>query len=423
MRFSKKVTTALMVLIIALMPLAAFASNDVITVTIDGVAVEFTDQQPVIIDGRTLVPAGGVFQALGFNPSWNSAAQTATLTRDDFTIVITIGNAVFTTNGIQHTLDVPAQIINGRTMLPIRAVLESVGYQLNWNSATRTVVITTEVVAEAAVSVDELVADTFARTRAVEHIIAAIIQANFDINEENVHKHFQDGELVEIVTFLNLHGEANRPDLQGQIHYASTGRPEGFSQTGDVFIINHIPTGTLEFGIDVGRHASGNRGIFYFSPENNVILTEWTLVQHNNVMNDIATHIPLMREILGMDFDISNETNMILHGTTATPWVSVNLHGQFDFNRIVPFDHALNHIAPGHGDCILPFASIAPGTGLGSISGGHFMAIDSQIGDVFITTSLTGTSVWIRYGYTRHGSALFRGFPLTQHPAPMHLMQ
>jgi len=117
------------------------SANDNITVTIDGQVVAFTDQQPVIVDGRTLVPVGGVFGAIDFVPTWDGATQTATLIRDDFTVVITIGNATFTTNDVQHTLDVPAQIIGGRTMLPIRAVLESVGYNLDWNSATRTVVI------------------------------------------------------------------------------------------------------------------------------------------------------------------------------------------------------------------------------------------------------------------------------------------
>jgi len=147
LKFTKKLATTLLAVIMVLVLIPATVSaNDTITVSIDGQAVVFEDQQPVIIDSRTLVPVGGVFGALGFTPSWDSPAQTATLTRDDFTIVITIGSATFTTNGAQHTLDVPAQIINGRTMLPIRAVLESVGYELNWNSATRTVVITTSVV-------------------------------------------------------------------------------------------------------------------------------------------------------------------------------------------------------------------------------------------------------------------------------------
>jgi len=147
MRFTKKLLTAVLVLTLALVsiPHVVFA-NDSITVTIDRQTVAFTDQEPVIIDGRILVPVGGVFGALNFVPAWDGVTQTATLTRNDFTVVITIGSITFSTNGVEHTLDVPAQIINGRTMLPIRSVLESVGYELNWNGTTRTVVITSPIV-------------------------------------------------------------------------------------------------------------------------------------------------------------------------------------------------------------------------------------------------------------------------------------
>jgi len=116
-------------------------ANDPINVTIDGERVAFSGQGPAIIDGRTLVPVRGVFEALGFGVDWNEAARTATLTSDGHMVTLTIGSANFTTNGASYALDVPAQIVGGRTMLPIRAVLESVGFQVGWNEASRTVII------------------------------------------------------------------------------------------------------------------------------------------------------------------------------------------------------------------------------------------------------------------------------------------
>ena len=113
---------------------------ETITVMLDGQRVEFTDQQPVIIDGRTLVPVRGVFEQLGFEVSWNPETQQATLTGDDV-VIITIGSDVFTTNGMPGFLDVPAQTIEGRTMLPIRHVLESVGFTLTWDGAESTIYI------------------------------------------------------------------------------------------------------------------------------------------------------------------------------------------------------------------------------------------------------------------------------------------
>ena len=113
-----------------------------ISVTIDGVAVDFEGQPPTIVDGRTLVPVRGVFEALGFTVSWEQATTTATLTSEDFAVIISVGSDTFTTNGEEFDLDVPAQIIKGRTLLPIRAVLESVGHDVDWDGATGTVLVT-----------------------------------------------------------------------------------------------------------------------------------------------------------------------------------------------------------------------------------------------------------------------------------------
>ena len=122
-------------------PFTAIA--DEITVSIDGEIVEFEGQGPAIVDGRTLVPVRGVFEALGFDVEWFQEPGTATLDRDDLAVRITVGVSFFLLNDAQHPLEVPAQIIEGRTMLPIRAVLESVGYYVGWDAATRTVLVST----------------------------------------------------------------------------------------------------------------------------------------------------------------------------------------------------------------------------------------------------------------------------------------
>jgi len=132
------------VLVVAFVPTAMASANDRINVTIDGVPVNFPDQRPTIVDQRTLVPVRGVFEELGFNVAWNENLRQATLTREGDVVIIRVGSRIFTTNGENHNLEVPAQIVNGRTMLPIRAVLESVGYFVYWNPIERIVEITTE---------------------------------------------------------------------------------------------------------------------------------------------------------------------------------------------------------------------------------------------------------------------------------------
>jgi len=130
-----------LVMVLALLPTVASA-NTAVTVTINGQAVAFADQGPVIVNGRTLVPVAGVFQALGFEVQWHPNTRQVSIDRDSDAILLTIGSRTFTTNDVSHTLDVPAQIIGSRTMLPIAIVLRSVGYEVDWNNTTRTVIIT-----------------------------------------------------------------------------------------------------------------------------------------------------------------------------------------------------------------------------------------------------------------------------------------
>ena len=133
-------------LVISFFPTASLSANSTINVTIDGVEVNFPGGQgPVIADGQTLVPVRGVFEMLGFNVRWDGDARTAVLTSAEYEVNISVDNYVFTTNNISHTLDVPAQIIAGRTMVPIRLPLESVGFNVEWDNDARTVVITSNI--------------------------------------------------------------------------------------------------------------------------------------------------------------------------------------------------------------------------------------------------------------------------------------
>ncbi|MCL1986495.1 MAG: stalk domain-containing protein [Firmicutes bacterium] len=120
--------------------LPTYASG--IAVNVNGQPVIFDGQAPVIVDGRTLVPVRGVFEMLGFAVAWNGDTRQATLSNADYTVVLTIDSATFTVNGTPHTSEVPAQIIGGSTMLPLRAVLEPVGFDLGWQAETQLITVT-----------------------------------------------------------------------------------------------------------------------------------------------------------------------------------------------------------------------------------------------------------------------------------------
>ena len=139
--FKNKFLSFALVTIFAIIFAPACLKANQVHVTINGRQVNFIDQGPTIVDGRTLVPVRSVFEELGFEVDWEQDTETARLTRSGYEVVLTIGSANFITNGESHALDVPAQIMGSRTMLPIRAVLESVGYSVDWIQATNTVSI------------------------------------------------------------------------------------------------------------------------------------------------------------------------------------------------------------------------------------------------------------------------------------------
>jgi hypothetical protein len=114
-----------------------------IVVEVNGEAVNFTDAQPAIVGGRTMVPLRGVFEQMGFAVEWDAAASTALMRREGTVITVTIGDDFITANGERIFPDVPPQIINSRFMLPLRAVAEATGDNVAWNAANSTARITT----------------------------------------------------------------------------------------------------------------------------------------------------------------------------------------------------------------------------------------------------------------------------------------
>lgn len=120
---------------------------DIVTVTVDGNTLQFPLQDPIIIDGRTLVPMRTIFEALGAEVQWidENGVKSIIATTEDTTINMTIDSDRFYVNGEEKTLDVPAQLINDKTLVPIRAVSESLGCSADWENETKTVIIKSNV--------------------------------------------------------------------------------------------------------------------------------------------------------------------------------------------------------------------------------------------------------------------------------------
>jgi len=139
----KKLISMLLVVIMTMSIMSVvnvFASD--IKVTIDGTNQTY-DVMPVIENGRTLVPMRAIFESLGATIEWDDSTKTVKGTKGDVSVELTIGNTVAKVNGNDATLDVPAKIVSDRTMVPVRFISESLGCNVGWDDATKTVIITT----------------------------------------------------------------------------------------------------------------------------------------------------------------------------------------------------------------------------------------------------------------------------------------
>jgi hypothetical protein len=100
------------------------------------------DAAPFIKDGRTLLPIRALIEALGGSVQWNASTRTATVMLGSRTVALTIGSTTALVNGTPITLDVAPMIVGGRTFLPLRAVAENIGLDLAWEPISRTISLT-----------------------------------------------------------------------------------------------------------------------------------------------------------------------------------------------------------------------------------------------------------------------------------------
>jgi hypothetical protein len=130
---------------------------DGVSVYINDTPVTFSDAQPVIVNSRTMIPLRGLFEQLGYNISWNSATKTATLSKSgkDSIVLIVDDNNIYTGNKTIYS-DVPPQIIGNRMYLPLSAVGDAANIEVSWDSETKTVTLADKNTATIELSEEEI---------------------------------------------------------------------------------------------------------------------------------------------------------------------------------------------------------------------------------------------------------------------------
>lgn len=118
----------------------AYAAKEV-KIEIDGKAMVPKDMPAVIIDGRTMLPMRQIAQELGCEVNWNEAAKQIYVMRGSDIIVFTVDSKTGYENGKEFTMDVPATIVNDRTMLPVRVLADALHLNIKWNDPNRIVSI------------------------------------------------------------------------------------------------------------------------------------------------------------------------------------------------------------------------------------------------------------------------------------------
>ncbi|MDO4271945.1 MAG: stalk domain-containing protein [Candidatus Saccharibacteria bacterium] len=126
---------------------ATITQAGAVNLIIDNVPLN-PDVPPTVVDGRTLVPVRAIFEALGAEVEWDGATNTARAVKGAKTVTVQIGSTTAYVDGTAKTLDVPAQTIDDRTMVPARFVSEAFGADVKWDGTTETVTITTDGIPE-----------------------------------------------------------------------------------------------------------------------------------------------------------------------------------------------------------------------------------------------------------------------------------
>jgi hypothetical protein len=107
---------------------------------VNGEAV-FLEASPIIIHGRTMLPIRALIEALGGTVEWDPSLHAITLTLGSSVVALTVGKNTADVGGQAVKLDVPPTIANGRTLVPLRFVAENLGCQVTWDVPTRTATV------------------------------------------------------------------------------------------------------------------------------------------------------------------------------------------------------------------------------------------------------------------------------------------
>ena len=116
--------------------------GNIFTLKVDGKAIN-CEVPPIVFDDYSVVPARDVFEAMGATVDWNAVNQKVTVKYDSTKVEVYINKRGVKVNGVEKQAPIPAKLINGKTMIPVRFVSEALGFDVDFDSKTDTILIKT----------------------------------------------------------------------------------------------------------------------------------------------------------------------------------------------------------------------------------------------------------------------------------------
>lgn len=136
MRRALALLSILFLLAVAL-PTAAEAEEVTARVVVDGIELK-TEVPPTLIQNRTMVPFRAIAEAMGVQVEWQGESRTILAAGQGKSLKLVVGQREALVNGEKRGLDVEPQIVENRTLVPLRIFGEAFGARVAWDGATRT---------------------------------------------------------------------------------------------------------------------------------------------------------------------------------------------------------------------------------------------------------------------------------------------
>lgn len=235
-----------------------------VTVLFDGEQMTF-DVDPIIENGRTLVPFRGIFESLGCNVAYRreSNSQIVMARRGESVLFMAIGENFMVFDGKTIPLDVPAKIVNGRTLVPVRAVSEAFEAKVEWDGSTRTVKLSTpagdhkitpktvaETLKEGDINLMEITITYPVIENVDENEVVSKINEEYETNAQELFEKQKDRK-DEILSYYNSKSEVER-EMIFPLEYSVTYNTH-IDKDGLLSLTCYTYSYSGEEGIDYGR--------------------------------------------------------------------------------------------------------------------------------------------------------------------------